>query len=475
MTLEQKKRLKIAIISLAQNDFRYPIIGLNIVTKYLINNCKDIEVRLIDRCFEDVNKEVMEFNPDIIGISSFTQEYPESIKFAKDIKKILPNVTFVIGGPHITTLPESLDPILDYGVIGEGHRTMVELILAIRTNKGFGKIKGLVYFKNKKIKINKKRDELCDIDEMFPLDYSLLNKNYFKRKLIPEINKFGVTMGIMTSIGCPYDCRFCSIRACWKKIRFRKVDSVVEEIKDLYYNYKVRHIDLFDDLFSINIPRLKEFREKLKEEGLLGKISFTCQGRVNTVNPEILEMLKSLNIKTIVFGFESGSDRVLKYIKKDNTLSAEMNRNAVLMTKMHGMNVYGGLMMAIPTEKLEDMDKTLEFIDYAIKNGVSRLWTQILIPLPATEVWEIAKKRGKLENNFYENIPDTYNKENPLLLDPDVPLEEFQKRYALAKKKCRPFVYKMIFITLKKDPLALFYFSMESLFYLKRLFKFLKQ
>jgi len=114
---------------------------------------------------------------------------------------------------------------------------------------------------------------------LFTLFFLILT--LFKKKFIPEIFKFGIQMGMMTSIGCPFNCRFCSIKACWKKMRFRKISNVLEEIKNLYYDYKVRHIDLFDDLFTINKNRLIEFREELKKEGLLGKISFSCQARVN--------------------------------------------------------------------------------------------------------------------------------------------------------------------------------------------------
>jgi len=383
--------LRIAIVSIADNDFRYPIIGPTIIAKSVKDNCKEVKVRLIDNTFEEVYKEVKKFNPEIIGFSTFTQSYQRAIDFAKTIKNEIPNIKLIIGGPHITTLPESFNPIFDFGIIGEGQNSFPELIETIRKNKSVSKIKGLIYFKNKKLMKNKLSEELGDINEIFPLEYTLLNKGYFKKKFIPEIFKFGIQMGMMTSIGCPFNCRFCSIKACWKKMRFRKISNVLEEIKNLYYDYKVRHIDLFDDLFTINKNRLIEFREELKKEGLLGKISFSCQARVNTIDEEMLTVLKSLNIKTIVFGFESGSDRVLKYIKKDSSLSLELNKKAILLCKKHRFNVYGGLMIGIPGEKIEDMDKTIEFIDFAKKAGVSRIWLQILIPCPATEIWELAK------------------------------------------------------------------------------------
>lgn len=471
----EKNKLNIAILSLPENDFRFPIIGTLIITKYIMENCKNVNIKLFDNTFDDLDKEIEKFNPGIIGFSVFTQSYPSAIDFAKRTKQKNPGIKIVVGGPHITTLPESLDPIFDFGVIGEGEQIIVQLINSINNKKDFSKLNGLIYFKDNKLVINRRKRELADIDTLFPLDYSLLNKRYFNAKFIPEIYSFGVAAGMMTSIGCPFNCRFCSIRACWEKIRFRNLDNVVNEIKNLYENYKVRHIDFFDDLFSINKDRLRKLRDKLKSQDLLGKITFSCQARANTIDDEMCQILKSLNVKTLVFGFESGSDRTLKYIKRDSNLSINHNKNAVLLCKKYKLNVYGCLMLGIPGEKVEDMKKTIQFIDFCKKNKVARLWTQILIPLPATEIWEIAKQRGKIDKNIYNLIPDVYQKEKPLMLDPDIPLNEFVKYYNIAKKKCRFFVYKTFFRTIANNPITIYYFLKESLFYIKRFFTFVKQ
>ena len=118
--------LRIAIVSIADNDFRYPIIGPTIIAKSVKDNCKEVKVRLIDNTFEEVYKEVKKFNPEIIGFSTFTQSYQRAIDFAKTIKNEIPNIKLIIGGPHITTLPESFNPIFDFGIIGEGQNSFPE-------------------------------------------------------------------------------------------------------------------------------------------------------------------------------------------------------------------------------------------------------------------------------------------------------------------------------------------------------------
>lgn len=468
--------MKIALVSLPKNEFRYVPIGLMRIAKHIKDNIPDVQVKLIDNTFEDIYSEIEKFRPEIIGVTTFTSYYQDVIDFSNIIINKYPETKIIVGGPHITTLPESLNKKIFCGVMGEGEVTMLEIVKAIRKKKSLGKIAGTVYYKGNKLVINKKRPLVEDLDKLHKMDYSLINKRYFEKRFVPEKYGVGVPIGIMTSIGCPYNCRFCSIKVCWNKIRFRKVDDIITEIKDLYDNYKVRHIDFYDDLFSINKQRLKEFYDKLNKAGLLNKVTFTCQARANMIDDEMCKLLKDLGIKTVVFGFESGSDRILKYIKNDPNLSIETNKLAIVKCREYGLNVFGCLIMGIPNETLEDIDETIKFIDFSRKNKASRIWTQILVPLPKTVMWEIAKKKGKIkdkDNNWREI--HIHNDNNPILLDDNIPYEEFHKRYRIAKRKCRYFVYDSFIKTILYNPISIIYFIKESTYYIKRLIIFLRQ
>jgi len=339
------------------------------------------------------------------------------------------------------------------------------------------KLDGLIYYKNNHLVINpRKQESEQDLDKLHVIDYSLLNKKYWKKKFIPELCDFKVSTGVLSSIGCPFNCIFCSCRACWGGIRYRKIKSIVDEIKDLYYNYNVGHIDFSDDLFAINKERLIEFREGLRKEKLLGKIVFTCLARADIFDDELCRILKSLNVKSVTFGFESGSDRILKYVKNNPRLSVKDNKKAIILCRKYGINALGSLMMAIPTEKIGDMKKTLEFMDFARKNMALKIWAQVMIPLPATKIWDIARQRGRIneKNMNWKNI-NIYNKSNPLLLDSDVSNKDFLELYESAKSKGRYFVYRMFFKTLSNNPLNFIYFIREGSYYIKRLFSFIKQ
>ncbi len=466
------EKTKFAMVSLPVNEYRFSILGPLFLASYVKRKMENVEVRIIDNTFEDVKLELNKFNPGIIGITTFTSYYNDALELAKIVKKNNPNIKLIVGGPHISSLPESFDKVFDYGVVGEGEKALVELIDAIISNKDISKIKGIIYYKNNKLIFNKKREFSKELD--WKIDYSLLNKTYFRKAFVSPLYKFESSIGIMTSLGCPFRCRFCSVKTCWSKIRFRKVDDVIKEIEDLYHNFGVKHINLYDDLFSINIPRLKEFYKKLKDKRLLGKISFSCQGRTNTITEEMCMILKMLNIKMIMFGFESGSDRILKYLKNDQSISVESHKKAVEMCKKYNISAYGGIIFGVPGEKLEDMQKGLDFIDYGLKNGVGRIWPQILVPLPGTEIWEIAKQRGKIGKDFHKSEINMSNKEKPLLLDSDVKHEDFLKIYESALNKCKIFTYRIIIKTLIKNPFLVFYLIKDFPYYSKRMKNYLK-
>ncbi len=470
--------MKLAIVSLIKNESRQPPVGLMRIAGYIKQKTKDVEVKLIDNAFEDIYKEISIFKPDIIGLTTYTSYYQDSIDFASKMKSFYPNVKIVVGGPHITTLPESLNKNFDYAILGQGEVRLLKLLQAIKQNKIPRDIDGIAYWDNKEIKIIKRKEEKeLELDDSIT-DYSLLHKDYWKKRFIFEITDFQVYMGVISSIGCPYHCLFCSVKACWGNIKYRCIKKVINEIKELYYKYSVRHIEFYDDLFALNKNRLKEFYLELKKENLLNKITFSCFARADAFDEELCSLLKRINIKSITFGFESGSDRILKFIKNNPNSSVKQNREVILFCRKYKINVSGGIVTGNPTEKIEDMKKNIQFIRYARKKGASRLWIQILVPFPATYIWELGKKQNKIPDNYSDinwNSMQIHNKDNPLFLDSNVSYTEFLKYYNIAKKECLFFIYPLFIKTISKNPLNILYFLKELGYYLQRLITFSKQ
>ncbi len=451
-----KNKLKIGFISMKEDE-GCPPAGLVYMCTYLKKQLGgNIEARIIDRNFDKVDSVIRSERFDLLGISAMTVEYGSALELARQIKKDI-DVPIIVGGVHISTLPSSFENCFDAGVIGEGEEAIFELSKiylergALRKEDLSG-IKGIVFNDAGKLVKTQERELIEKLDDIPPVDWSLLNKRYFFRRPLTTWGEFGIEGNILTSRGCPYKCRFCSTSAFWKKMRFHSPEYVVGQIEDLVLNYKVTHIQIWDDLFTINIPRLTKIAELLKKKNLTEKVKFNCQPRPNLLNDELCKILKEINVKILIFGFESGSDKTLNFLKH-GTVTVEDNKNAILCCRRNGLKVQGSVVFASPGETLEEMRKTVDFIDFTIKNGAQRIWSFVLTPFPDTEIWEIAKQRGKVRDNGFDWSLLSHQKAGkPLLLDDDIKLEDFQKLFSIAKNKLKRFKYGKMFSFILNNP-----------------------
>lgn len=363
----------------------HPSLGLGYIKAYLLENLAgELEVKIIrEKIIETIKKE----KPNLIGISAVTQFYTKACKFAKEIRKIFPKVTIVIGGVHISTLPQSFDDVFDFGVIREGELTFLEIAKLIIDEKlkkeNLVSIKGLVFKDNGKLVITEPRELIRDLDDIPHIDRSDYNHKSFAH--------------IITSRGCPYACSFCSSTHFWgtRMVRFHSAKYVYEEIKILA-KMGVRHISIWDDLFAFNMLRLKELLVLINNDPeIKNKITFGCTARANIVKDDLCIILKKLNVKYVSMGLESGSNDILQKIKGSVTL--DDNIKAIHLLHEWGFITKGSFVINNPNETIEDMKLTYELIKKHPLDGGD---VNIAIPLPATPYWEHAKSLGLVSDNM---------------------------------------------------------------------------
>lgn len=448
-------------------------LGLIYLAGYL-KKYKDLtNLKILDLNFDNIQEEIQKFNPDIIGISAMTVDYSTTIKIAKEIKEKR-NIPIIVGGPHISTLSSSLNESFDIGVIGEGEETMSELLDVYNKYKKFNnqnlkKIKGIVFHFGGKCITTEIREPIIPLDKIPPLDKTLIHKQYLRKRILHN-RKCGVLASLLTSRGCPFNCVFCSTRVLWgNKLRYNSPERVAEEIKDYVKNYDAKYISFWDDLFA-DKQRIKELIKVFKKENInLSKedrkkvpkkeridVPLHCSLRVNLVDDELCELIKKLGVVRVGFGFESGSDRYLRYLKKSNT-TLEHIHNAIKTCKRHGLLVGGSLIFGGPGETIGDMKDTLKLIDFMIEQDIENVWSYIMTPFPKTEIWEIAKQREKVnEVNMNWDLLSYQNIDNPLLLDDTIDKEEFKKIFWEGREKQRYFKWKRIKYELIHNPFQLF-------------------
>ena len=457
--------MKIGLINTALNEDAPP---LNLV--YLATVLKEnsfSQVKIIDHTFQRRNLYQEVKGLDCVGISAMTRYYNQACRIAKQIKNSS-GIPVIIGGSHITTAINSLAPEFVLGVLGEGENIIVELCKSLYKEGGFNparlkEISGLVYWDNGKLTKTPVAPLIDNLDDIPLPDFGLLDERYFRRKWIVWNETMGKSMKIITSRGCPYNCVFCASKQIWKIVRLHSAERIFKEVKDLVSRWGIDHIYIDDDLFIINKARLEQFANLMEQNGLSNKVAFFCSVRSNLLEEETCRLLKRIGVRVLNFGFESGSDRVLRYLKGDN-ITVESHKKAIHLCNKYGLKVWGSFMLGSPTETVGDMKKTIQFIDFAIANGCQRLGAFVSTPLPGTQLWEIAKKYGRVSDNMNWDLIDYGNCYEPLVLEPDINPDEFRRIFmeAMAKLdrmlikdegwKAIIFRYKKVMRKIRDDP-----------------------
>lgn len=373
-----------------------PHFGLLCVASYLKSHMDSVDISIIES--EDPLSEIQKAKPDIVGITSNSEGFSKAIDTATKLKS-QSGVPVIIGGVHISALPQTLPKCFDIGVIGEGEQTMLEILKMFQRYGDFPKeelenTKGLVFHGRNGTEITKPREQIKNIDDLsFPARDLVPMEAYFKRQL----NLFGVkrVVSIMTSRGCPYRCVYCGSPTHWKGVRFHSVDYVLKEINHIIDTYQADGIMFWDDLFIAPPSRLKEMAQLVKKEGINKRVTFWGYVRANLITPGTCELLKEMNVRRAIFGLETGSERILRYLKK-NSVALEDNKRAVELCRNYGITTSSGFMIGTPGETVEDLEQTYKFMKrYPLDN--TQIYT--LTPYPGTEVWEIAKSKGLVSDH----------------------------------------------------------------------------
>jgi radical SAM superfamily enzyme YgiQ (UPF0313 family)/SAM-dependent methyltransferase len=324
---------------------------------------------------------------DIIAISSTSQDFAIAGKIARSVKQRGKEIITILGGHHITYLPQTLPKEIDVGVMGEGEQTFLELVRFFFRNslriepKDLKNIKGIIFHENDSLTITPRRELISPLDNI-PFPYRSKSEKPY----------------LFSSRGCPYKCAFCSSSAFWKKTRFFSAEYVVNEIEFLLsQSSDLKHIAIWDDLFVADAKRLDEIVTLIEQKGINKKISFDLAVRANLVDDELCRLLKRMNVVAVGFGAESGANRILKFLNKGVTV--ESNQNAIDTLNRYGILIGCSFIVGCPTETEAEVRSTYEFILKNVREGKLSPTgaVNILMPMPGTEIWSNAVKSGLID------------------------------------------------------------------------------
>ena len=363
-------------------DFDPNLLGKNGGYEYTFSNQQRIWEALADEhhpVWKEVARQIVDFHPDLVGISAMTNKYPMAARIAQIAKAVDPRIRVAMGGHHPSILGSRLlkDRNIDFAVIGEGEWTLLEMVNRLcDPQPDLSRIAGLIYRDGERVIGNPPRELMRDLDVLPIADRKLmLNKQFVSEK------------NIMTSRGCPFSCSYCGAKVIWKhQVRKRSVPKVLDEIRYLLSFDSNRTISFWDDSFTCDRSYTLNLLEEMNK---LKPIFFSCITRLDLIDEEILIQLKEAGCVNILFGIESGSDEILKAMNKKMSRDS-VKRQVDLVNKVK-IPWLGFFMMGYPGETEKDVLETLKFMQ-----EINPPYAEINIfnPLPGTKIWEQLEAQG---------------------------------------------------------------------------------
>ncbi len=333
--------------------------------------------------------------PDLVGVLLFSKDLRIVRSLLRAVRAAIPGVKTCVGGPHPSAVPaetmEYFGEVLDFAFAGEAETGLPMLMDRLASGGGgCSDVPGLVYHADGAVALNPRvfeedLDALAVAWDLFP------PASYPRAPHGAYYRQFPVAP-IVTSRGCPFQCTFCAAQCVsGRKVRRRSVENVVSEIERLRDRYGVREIHIEDDNFTGKKEYVLDFCEALRHR--VPGISWTCPNgvRVDTLDREMLAAMKSSGLYFLSIGVESGSDRILKTMKKSLTVARIEEK--VRLVREAGIEVSGFFMLGFPGETPTEMEETVRF---ALRLPLSRASFANFQPFPGCEEFARLRERGDL-------------------------------------------------------------------------------
>lgn len=344
---------------------------------------KIIDLRAKKTPIESRINEIVEWKPDVVGITGLSIEWSGIKHVTKTVREALgKGIPIVAGGAHATCFSDLVmkNTPVDYIVKNEGERTFLALIDTLEKGKDVMKIKGLVY-RNKGSLIDTGQCEFIeDIDEIpFPAYHLLDMEVYFDNpRFHTSMNIHNRAMPILSARGCPFQCKFC-VRIMGYKFRTRSTENILAEIDWLVKTYNIKELHIEDDAFNTDLERAKKIIRGIIDHDYRLAIVLNSGIRGDLVDQELMDMFKKAGVFRISYGIETASSRIQNVIKKG--LNFNKLEKAISMANRARISTNGFFIIGFPTETEKEM---LETINYALKSKLATAVFFILRLFPGT-------------------------------------------------------------------------------------------
>ena len=335
---------------------------------------------------------------DVLGVSALSVCAHELNTLAPQIRKRWPDRTVVLGGVHVSAVPEVAlkQSHISYGIVGDGERSFAHVVSGLgQTGAVPRDTPGLVWIENDKLANNGvDAQQVDDLDSIPPLPLDMLKRDYYFRDFLTIQGTRVPALPWIATRGCASRCRFCSVNVtCGPGVRYQSAGRIVADLERLVRDHGVPGVHFQDDDLPSSRKRIIELCEGIMASPLMRGFHWACYSRADHVDADVLSLMKRAGCVQVAFGLESGSQRMLTYLKK-GSITVEDGRRAIAACKKAGMRSMGMFMIGSPSETKEEVLETFAFIH---ENPIDFVTVFTTTPSPGSEFWNLAVERGLID------------------------------------------------------------------------------
>jgi magnesium-protoporphyrin IX monomethyl ester (oxidative) cyclase len=396
---------------------------------------------------EKILREIDKFQPDVIGITCmFSKKKNDFLRLAQDIRHAFPGVILVAGGTYPSLFPAEVieTGLIDYCVIGEGERTLLDLLNALLdSTESLSTIEGLAFLKDSEVLVTQKTSYIKGLDQIpFPARDLIDYEAYLTRRSMLHGLGLKRSASILTSRSCPNRCNFCSMyKIHGPKWRCRSTENVLDEIVHLKQRYNVQDLFIMDDNFTFSKDRVIEICEAIRRSNIRIRWNTPNGISINTLDKEVLSAMKAAGCKGICVAIESG-DMELRNKVIGKKLTDQKIETVIKIASEIGLFVTAFYIIGMPGETEEKFEKTLQQLKTLPLNGAAAAFAN---PLPGTRLYEDCVNN---DLTILESDEDDGN----ILYKPFIVTRDFSESDLMTREKrfYRTF-FRAKFFTLMKD------------------------
>jgi len=390
----------------ARNRTRRMPLGLSYIAAALEQAGHEVHVTdasLHDLSVEETVERALASDPQFLGVGCTTPLYHQAVAIIDAVKRRVPSITAIMGGPHVSALPiATLETSLaDFVCIGEGEESVVAVVdHVLRGDDNFGSIPGIAFNCNGqqgqtvpyRLRIHQPRTTTAKAIDLNKTPIPA--RRLFEHQLYVDYARdvLEPQTGAMFSRGCPGKCAFCG--AADTLVRWRNLDNVIEELEQIQA-LGIHSVFITDDTYTNNRKRVLELSRRIVERGI--KLTMHVQLRLDQLDEEICDALYASGIRYVGPGIESGNPDIIKAIGKGPRETKEHMLKKIRMLQKYPWRIRCSYVMGMVNETEEQIMETIQF---AKELGADENAFSILVPYPDSPLWAYAKAQGKVDDKM---------------------------------------------------------------------------